>query len=188
MWHARLGHPSFQVLQKIKDLSFLSKCNSEPSCTICPLAKQHVLPFPSSNSHASTLFELLHLDVWGPYKQPTINKCKYFLTVVDDFSRATWTYLLPTKQHVSSTFQAFYTYVSTQFNTTIKRIRSDNGTEFINTSLTTFLQDKGIIHQTSCPYTPQQNGRAERKHRHLLEVARSIHHQAKFQYIYGVIL
>lgn len=160
--------------------NFIFHSNVETKCTVCPLSKQHILPFPNSTSQATSVFSLIHLDVWGPYKHPTINKCTYFLTIVDDCSRATWTYLLPSKHHVCSTVQIFNSYVNTQFQTKIKVIRSDNGTEFLNQSFLNFTQRHGIIHQTSCPYTPQQNARVERKHRHLLEMARSIYFQANF--------
>ena len=93
---------------------------------------------------------LLHLDVWGPYMYPTINKCQYFLTIVDDYSRATWTYLLSNEHHVSTTFQIFHTSVKTQFQATIKFIRTNNGIEFINSSFNNYLQTHGITHQTSC--------------------------------------
>ena len=81
------------------------------------------------------LFDLIHIDVWGPYRHTTVNKCKYFLTIVDDHSRATWTYLMPSKQHTATHFKAFYQYVITHFKVKIKTMRSDNGTEFLNTNL-----------------------------------------------------
>ncbi|GJY74958.1 ribonuclease H-like domain-containing protein, partial [Tanacetum coccineum] len=87
---------------------------------------------------------------------------------------------IPDKLHVSSTFKTFHYYVKTQFQTLIQTVRSDNGTEFLNESLSTFFKSQGIIHQTSCPYTPQQNARVERKHRQLLEMARSLFFQAQF--------
>ncbi|GKB56175.1 putative RNA-directed DNA polymerase, partial [Tanacetum coccineum] len=180
MWHARLGHPSTQVLKNIKQLSASETKDLATSCNICPLAKHHALPFVPSLSNATSKFELVHMDVWGPYHHPTLNKCKLFLIIVDDFSRATWTYLLPNKHHVTTTIKHFHSYVHTQFKTQIQKIRTDNGTEFVNSSLTEFFNDKGIIHQTSCPYTPQQNARVERKHRHLLEVARALQFQANF--------
>lgn len=62
--------------------------------------------------------------------------------------------------------------VNTQFNTKVQSFRSDNGTEF--TSLSSYFQEQGIIHETSCVGTPQQNGRAERKHRHILNIARAL--------------
>ncbi|GJU82892.1 transposon ty3-I gag-pol polyprotein [Tanacetum coccineum] len=131
LWHSRLGHPSFSVLQQIKSISTSYNCNSH-ECNVCPLAKQQALPFPHSNSNATALFDLIHIDLWGPYKHPTINKCKYFLTIVDDYSRATWTYLLPSKQHTASHIKIFHAFVLNHFKTTLKTIRSDNGSEFLN--------------------------------------------------------
>ncbi|GJS81792.1 cysteine-rich receptor-like protein kinase 8 [Tanacetum coccineum] len=88
IWHSRLGHPSISTLKQIKSLPI--SCNSDISeCTVCPLAKNHASLFSLSASHASCPFELVHVDIWGPYKSPTINKCKFFLTMVDDFSKAT---------------------------------------------------------------------------------------------------
>ncbi|KAA0052292.1 hypothetical protein E6C27_scaffold207G001230 [Cucumis melo var. makuwa] len=78
------------------------------------------------------------------------------------------------KFEVSSIFQNFYHTIETQFHTKIAILRSDNGREFQNHNLSEFLAFKGIVHQTSCAYTPQQNGVAERKNRHLVEVARSL--------------
>jgi len=67
--------------------------------------------------------------------------------------------------------------VKTQFGKDVKIIRSDNGQEFLG-PMKQFYQQKGIIHQTSCIDTPKQNGRVERKHRHILKVARAFHFQA----------
>ncbi|VVA40539.1 PREDICTED: Retrovirus-related Pol poly from transposon, partial [Prunus dulcis] len=90
-----------------------------------------------------------------------------------DCTRMTWVSLLKTKGEVSSRFQQFYQMVETQFHARIQVLRSDNDGEFLNHDLNQFLQDHDIIHQRSCPYTPQQNGVAERKNRHLLEVVRA---------------
>jgi hypothetical protein len=181
LWHARLDHSSYNVLQQINVLSLPSHCNiPSNSCSICPLAKQHASSFQSSDSHAYELFELVHIDVWGPYKHTTVNNCKYFLTIVDDHSRATWTYLMPHKYHTVSNIKMFHSYVENHFKVRIKTIRSDNGAEFLNHSLTQFFTKQGIIHKTTCPYTPQQNARVERKHKHLLEIARAIRFQANF--------
>lgn len=71
-------------------------------------------------------------------------------------------------------FTAFINFVKNQFSTTIKTVRSDNGSEFLNKTLAALFAAKGILHQTTCIYTPQQNGLVERKHRSLLNVARAL--------------
>lgn len=96
----------------------------------------------------------------------------YFLTIVDDHSRGVWVFLLHNKAQVKATLRSFVKMVERQFQKNIKIVRSDNGTEF--TSLTSEFSEQGIRHQTSCVGTPQQNGRVERKHRHILNVARAL--------------
>ena len=86
----------------------------------------------------------------------------------------TWVVLLKNKSDICSAFQKFHRMVLTQYNKQIQVLRSDNGKEYVNADLQTFLTAHGIIHQTTCPYTPQQNGVAERKNRHLLNVVRAL--------------
>ena len=116
----------------------------------------------------------MHIDLWGPYKIPSITGAHYVLTIVDDFSRATWTFLLQNKFQANSILQQFFQMIQTQFSKMVKAVRTDNGTKFVNHETSVLLQKLGILHQKTCPYTPQQNGKVERKHRHLLEVARSL--------------
>ena len=83
--------------------------------------------------------------------------------------------------------KSFVVFIQTQFETTIKIIRSDNETEFF---MTNFFINKGIIHQTSCVNTPQQNSIVERKHGHLFNVARALmieSHLPKIYWSYSVI-
>ncbi|GJR73215.1 putative RNA-directed DNA polymerase [Tanacetum coccineum] len=174
LWHTRLGHPADQVLSVLhKDLQ-MSKGSHVSLCDTCHRAKQTREPFPLSEHKTSTVGDLIHLDLWGPYKVTSREGFRYFLTVVDDFSRGVWLYLLKTKDEVCNMFKSFHSLLLTQFNCKIKSVRSDNGTEFVNNNMDMFFNHNGIIHQTTCPYTPQQNGIAERKHRHLLNVARSL--------------
>ncbi|KAK9063310.1 hypothetical protein SSX86_017180 [Deinandra increscens subsp. villosa] len=173
-WHDRLGHPSEMALKVLKLHYKLVIPDSASPCDVCHRAKQHREPFPLSDHKSKQLGELVHLDVWGPYKIPSREGYKYFLTVVDDFSRAVWVFLLKHKDEVFINLQIFCNLIETQFNKKVKVFRSDNGTEFVNRRLTEFFQTKGIVHQTTCAYTPQQNGIVERKHRHLLNVARAL--------------
>nr|XP_043639499.1 uncharacterized protein LOC122610587 [Erigeron canadensis] len=120
------------------------------------------------------IFDAYIKDLWGPYKVQSKEGFRYFLNIVDDFTRAVWVFLLKGKDDTFDNFITFYNLLRNQFQTTIKVVRSDNGSEFTNLRMNQFFKLNGIIHQTSCAYTPQQNGIAERKHRHLLNVSRSL--------------
>ena len=176
LWHRRLGHPAFSVLSNLPtSLGNLNSASPSP-CDICFRAKQTREVFFYSFNKAADCFSLIHVDVWGPYRVSASCGAKYFLTIVDDFSRAVWTHLLLEKSEVRQVLQNFCAYAEKQFDKPVRVVRSDNGTEFM--CLTSFFKSKGIVHQTSCVDTPQQNGRVERKHRHILNIARSLLFQA----------
>lgn len=96
---------------------------------------------------------------------------------MDDHTRMTWAFLLRMKSDVCAIFRSFLVHVRTQFDKQVKIIRNDNGTGFVNASCNDLFKDLGIIRQTSCAYAPQQNGVAERKHRHILDITRAIRFQ-----------
>ena len=173
LWHMRLGHIPMGVLRRIKVFNNCSSLSLK-QCSICPQARQTRIPFPISNSKADANFDLVHMDVWGPYKLPTHNGKRYFLTLVDDHSRWTWVFLLALKSDVIVVLKQFLSMIKTQFGNIVKVFRSDNGGEFFNTNCSELFTSNGILHQSSCPHTPQQNGVVERKHRHVLETARAI--------------
>lgn len=124
------------------------------------------------------IFDLVHMDVWGSYKAATMGGHHYFLTIVDDHYRSVWTFLLPDNTQVPLTIQKFILTVKNQYHLTIKCIRSDNGSEFMNAQCRTPFDSHGITHQHSCSYTPQQNGSVEIKHRHLLQIASALMFQS----------
>ncbi|GJW15837.1 retrovirus-related pol polyprotein from transposon TNT 1-94 [Tanacetum coccineum] len=95
-----------------------------------------------------------------------------------DYSRGVWTYLLVHKSDAYSIFKSFITFVKRQFEKEVKVIRSDNALEFLKGSLGPFMSKIGIGHQTSCVDRPQQNGRVERKHKNILEIARALRFHA----------
>ena len=140
--------------------------------------------FPNSENLSSCIFDLLHLDVWGPFHVPTFDGYKMFLTIVDDHSRMTWIFLLKLKSDVVVVLRNFFQLVSTQFGKRVKVLRSDNGTEFVNSNCHALFTSLGIVHQKTCIYTPQQNGVVERKHRYILELARAIRFQGSIPIIY----
>lgn len=176
--HARLGHTS---LPKIQHITWCKgHVPSTFSCEVCVMAKMHSLPFNKSTIHTTSPFQLIHMDLWGPYKVANISGAYYFLTIVDDFTRNTWTQLLQNKTQVKTAMIQFYNVIHTQFEIKIKVIRSDNGTEFINDTCLGFFTEKGILHHRSIVKTPQQDGVTERKHRHLLDTDRAIRFHAGF--------
>ena len=120
-------------------------------------------------------FDLVHMDVWGPFSVPTSDGHRYFLTLVDDATRATWLFLMKAKSEVKALIVSFYNMVLTQINVKIKCFRSNNALEF---KLFNFYFANDIIHQTSCVYTPQQNSVVERKHQHILATANALQIQS----------
>jgi IS30 family transposase len=96
------------------------------------------------------------------------------VTFIDDHTRLSWVYLIKEKSKVEIIFKNFYTMVQTQFQKNIQILQSDNGREYFKNMLSQFFLEKGIVHQSSCVDIPQQNGLAERKNKHLLEVARAL--------------
>ena len=115
---------------------------------------------------------MIHCDLWGAYRIPASCSAYYFLTIVDDFSRAVWIYLLAEKHEVVKVMHNFFAMTERQFGKQVKIVRGDNGTEFSH--LKSYFDENGVAFQTSCVGTPQQNGRVERKHRHILNVARAV--------------
>ncbi|KAK2982173.1 hypothetical protein RJ640_029076 [Escallonia rubra] len=178
MWHLRLAHLSVNRISLIPDLSVSFDCKKTSFCDVCYKAKQTSLSFPLSMNKTQHVFDLIHCDIWGPYKTKSISGCHFFLTIVDDFSRATWVFLMKHKSETKEYLLQFFNWVHTQFHMDIKALRTDNGLEFSHRDLMSYYSDHGMEHQTSCTDTPQQNGVVERKHRHLLEVARALRFQA----------
>lgn len=175
LWHNRLGHPSVQKLDSIANILEISNRNKIPShCAICPLAKQKHLPFDSQNNMCNAAFDLLHIDTWGPFSVSSVEGYRYFLTIVNDHTRVTWIYLLRTKDEVIKVFPEFINFVETQYKTKVKGVRSNNAKELVE-----LFKSKGIMSYHSCHETPQQNSVVERKHQHILNVARSLMFQAK---------
>jgi transposase InsO family protein len=173
LYHRRLGHPSFQVLKLMFPSLFKGVMIEHFHCDVCELAKHKRASFPISNTRALTPFSLIHSDIWGPSTVVNISGARWFVSFIDDCTRVSWVFLLKQKSDVSHIFPIFYDMINTQFGVGIKRFRSDNAKDFFNQNLSSFFQKRGIIHESSCVNTPQQNGIAERKNGHLLACTRA---------------
>ncbi|KAL0744719.1 hypothetical protein Bca101_101224 [Brassica carinata] len=173
LWHARVGHPHVKALNlMVPGVVFENK-----DCEACILGKHCRTVFQKSTTVYDNCFDLIHSDVWTA---PCLSRdsYKYFVTFIDEKSKYTWLTLIQTKDRVLEAFRNFQTYVTNHYHAKIKILRSDNGGEYTSHAFKQHLSQHGILHQTSCPYTPQQNGVAERKNRHLMEVARSLMFQS----------
>jgi len=169
LWHARVGHPHVKALNlMVPGVVFENK-----DCEACILGKHCRTVFQKSTTVYDNCFDLIHSDVWTA---PCLSRdsYKYFVTFIDEKSKYTWLTLIQTKDRVLDAFRNFQTYVTNHYHAKFKILRSDNGGEYTSNAFKQHLSQYGILHQTSCPYTPQQNGVAERKNRHLMEVARSM--------------
>ena len=182
LWHRRLGHAGMRNLHTlakkkhvigIENVKFLK----DHLCGACEAGKMTKAKHPAKTIMTTTRpFELLHMDLFGPnhYSAVTNDASLYGFVIVDDYSRYTWVHIVTYKHEVQEVFKRFSSRASTNFGVKIKHIRSDNGTEFKNSGLDDYLDELGITHELSAPYTPQQNGVVERKNRTLVEMARTM--------------
>ncbi|GJP79204.1 hypothetical protein CLOP_g9458 [Closterium sp. NIES-67] len=145
------------------------------SCPTCLETKFSKFPFNSTTGPAKTPLALVHMDVVGPTRAPSLSGSRYFLTIVDDHTRAVWVYPLKSKGEVAAAvLKEWMPRAQRECGHKVKVIRSDNGGEFIGADFEGELKRKGIQHQLTVPYNPQQNGVAERFNRTLQEGARTL--------------
>ncbi|SCZ89062.1 BZ3501_MvSof-1269-A2-R1_C41g00198 [Microbotryum saponariae] len=137
-------------------------------CNACLGSKGHRLPFPDSESHSAERLGLVHSDVLS-FPTPSLTGKRYLVTFLDDHSRKLWAYAIDHKSDVFPTFQTWLAEVELETNARLRILRTDNGGEYRSNAFTEFCKSKGIRRQYSIPYTPQQNGRAERVNLSIVE-------------------
>lgn len=143
-------------------------------CAGCLYGKAHQLPYEESKYRAKEPLELIHSDVFGPVKQPSISGFRYMKTFIDDFS---WRVdFMKRKSEALEMFRKFRKKVESNVGKRIKCLRTDNGGEYTSDEFSDYLRECNIRRQLTCSGTPQQNGVAERKNRHLAETCRSLLH------------
>ena len=160
----------------VKGLPKLTISGNGGVCEGCQYGKAHRLPFDRSITRSKVPLERIHSDLFGPTRTPSYSGFNYMLLFVDDFTRFTWVYFVKNKSDVFAKFQEFKDTVENSFNKKIKKIhilRTDNGGEFTSDEFFLFCRRHGIRRELSCADTPQQNGVAERKIRHLTETCKS---------------
>ncbi|GJX18750.1 retrovirus-related pol polyprotein from transposon TNT 1-94 [Tanacetum coccineum] len=157
LWHRRLNHLNFGTINDLARKDLVRglprlKFEKDHLCSACQLgnSKKHTHKPKPENTNLEVL-NTLHMDLCGPMRVQTINGKKYILVIVDDYSLST-----------------------VGLNKTVRYIRTDNGTEFVNKDLTEYYEHVGIFHQKTVPRTPQQNDVVERRNRTLVEAARTM--------------
>ncbi|CAJ2677087.1 unnamed protein product [Trifolium pratense] len=176
-WHYRMGHLNFKdlsLLQKSKMVTGLPSLQvPEEICEECVQSKQHRGSFSKhAASKTNSVLEVVYSDVCGPMQVNSIGGNMYFVSFIDDFSRKLWTYLISKKSDVFEIFKKFKATVERQSGKRLKTLRTDGGGEYVSHEFAKFCDNEGIVHDIVPPYTPQQNGTAERKNRTIMDMVR----------------
>ncbi|UYV82907.1 hypothetical protein LAZ67_22001343, partial [Cordylochernes scorpioides] len=178
LWHDRLGHRNIESIKKIRNENLarglsLNNCSHSTDCVQCIQGKLTETPFPKKTEYRATeTLQLVHSDICGPLPTNSLSGKRYFLTFTDDYSRYTKIYLLKGKDEAYEKIKDYVISAHTDFGKNIQTIRTDNGREYVNRQVEDFLNQSGIKHQLTVPYSPAQNGVAERKNRSLMEMTR----------------
>ena len=186
LWHRHLGHVgtdnlNYMALNNIvRGLPNSATYQTQPIplCESCTINKLTRAPFKTMSSHTWSKLHIVHTDICGPMKTASHQGSRYFITFIDDYSRRVWVYFIKEKSEAFAKFRDFKASVENYTGLKIKTLRSDRGGEYMSGAFTAFLQENGIRHQTTAPYSPQQNGVAERFNRTVVEMARTMLHDA----------
>ncbi|GJU60145.1 zinc finger, CCHC-type containing protein [Tanacetum coccineum] len=171
LWHARLGHVHYKrMLEMSKDDLIPAIDENSEKCTTCMLTKITRQPF-KSKTRKSVILELIHSDLCNFHATPSFGNKKYVITFIDYASRFCYVYLLHVKDEALDKFRIYKTEVELKQNDLIKTLCTDRGGKYYDP---VFFQSVEIILETTAPYTPQQNGVAERKIKALKEIVNSM--------------
>ncbi|GJS10704.1 retrovirus-related pol polyprotein from transposon TNT 1-94 [Tanacetum coccineum] len=180
LWHRRLSHLNFGAINHLARHGLVRglpklKFEKDHLCSACALGKSSKKPHkPKSEDTNQEKLYLLHMDLCGPMRVASVNGKKYILVIVDDYSRFTWVKCLRSKDEAPALIINFLKMIQVRLKETVRRIRTDNGTEFVNQTLREYYEKVGISHETSVARSPQQNGVVERRNRTLIEAARTM--------------
>jgi hypothetical protein len=180
LWHRRLSHLNFDTINKLAKDNIVTglpkfKYTKEHLCRSCEQGKSKRASYkPKTVPSSEARLHMLHMDLCGPMRVESFNGKKYILVIVDDYSRYTWVKFLRSKDEAPGIIITFLKRIQVLLQAQVRIIRTDNGTEFTNQELRTYIEDVGITHQTSVVRTPQQNGVVERRNRTLVEAARTM--------------
>ncbi|CAI7908758.1 unnamed protein product, partial [Closterium sp. NIES-53] len=186
VWHNRLAHANYDSVKDLankglaKGFDVIAGDDEKGVCTACVEGKMARKPFGSRTSPlAKDPLALVHMDVCGPMRHASKGGAQFLLVMLDDATRMCWTRLLKAKGDVTKAIQEWALEVCNDDKKRIKAICTDSGGEFVNAELEKWMKSKGIKHDVTTPYTPQQNGAAEWLNRTLVEAVLSLLQHSK---------
>nr|GEV00250.1 hypothetical protein [Tanacetum cinerariifolium] len=151
------------------------KFKKDHLCSACEMGKSKKKSHkPKSEETNQEKLYLLHMDLCGPMRVESVNGKKYILIIVDDYSRFTWVKCLRSKDEAPNFIIKFLKMIQVRLKVPVRRIQTNNGTEFVNQTLREYYEEVGICHETSVARSPQQNDVVERRNRTLIEATRTI--------------
>jgi hypothetical protein len=179
IWHQRFAHALDLALSHVSNNTILKGIIPPPSkgteiCAGCALGKTHQKSFPPNSDRATSIGELIHSDL---LEMPILSyhHNKYVVVILDNYSSSVLIRFIPNKSEVTDIIKQYIELTLVQFHVKVKRIRTDNGGEYMSTTLSNYFKDHGIIHELSAPHVHQQNGRAEQINRTLREKSQAMH-------------
>ena len=184
-WHCRYGHLNYGYMNQLIDKQMVEGLESsdkqfDTPCESCTMGKMTRMPFSKKSSHRSTeSLTIIHSDVCGPMAINSFGGSRYMLSFIDDYSRYSFVYFIKSKDEVFGKFREFVNLVENQTGSKVKAIRTDNGGEYSSKAMAEYCKEKGIRHELTNPYCPEQNGIAERFNRTIIEAAKSMLFHAK---------
>lgn len=139
-----MGHIGFKGLKSLSNQKLLGKDEIETIdlCETCVLGKSHKVSFEASSHRTSSPLDYIHADLWGPEKHFTFGGSKYFLFLVDDYSKKVWIYPLKAKSETFEKFKIWFKSVENQLDKKFKILRTDNVLEFYNFEFDNFCKHK----------------------------------------------
>ncbi|GJR45436.1 putative reverse transcriptase domain-containing protein [Tanacetum coccineum] len=180
LWHRRLSYLNFGAINHLARHGLVRglpklKFEKDHLCSACAMGKSKKKSHkPKSEDTNQEKLYLLHMDLCSPMRVASVNGKKYILVIVDDYSRFTWVKCLRSKDEAPDFIIKFLKMIQLRLKAPVRRIRTDNGTEFVNQTLREYYEKVGISHETSVARSPQQNGVVERRNRTLIEAARTM--------------
>jgi hypothetical protein len=176
LWHKILAHRNFDDIKSLKNVIRIIKCDCKDECEACQFGKQtkNVYHKISKSKPLTEKLQVISVDLCGPMSIQSIDKKLYFLNVIDNYNGYCWVKIIRNKSDTAQEIKNLLAFFKNQFGRYMKILRMDLGTEFTCDKTKSLLYENGIIAQFACKDSSNQNSKVERKHRTLMDAARTM--------------